>query len=60
MGAVQLIVLGIIGEYLGRLYEQSKQRPLFIIDKIYQAHHSSESHAESISVTVLDRGTRIT
>jgi polyisoprenyl-phosphate glycosyltransferase len=31
---VQLVVLGIIGEYLGRLYDQSKGRPLFIIESI--------------------------
>ena len=31
LGSVQLLVLGIFGEYLGRLYEQSKGRPLFII-----------------------------
>lgn len=29
--SVQLIVMGIFGEYLGRLYEQSKGRPLFVI-----------------------------
>ena len=32
--SVQLFVLGIIGEYLGRLYEQSKGRPLFVIEEI--------------------------
>ena len=31
---VQLLVLGIIGEYLGRLFQQSKGRPLFLIDEI--------------------------
>lgn len=31
---VQLISLGIIGEYVLRIYKQSQQRPLFIIDKI--------------------------
>ncbi len=28
---IQLMALGIIGEYLGRLYEESKQRPLYFI-----------------------------
>jgi glycosyltransferase involved in cell wall biosynthesis len=31
---VQLISLGIIGEYVLRIYQQSQQRPLFIIDKV--------------------------
>lgn len=31
---VQLLVLGIIGEYLGRLVQESKGRPLFLIDSI--------------------------
>jgi dolichol-phosphate mannosyltransferase len=34
LGSGQLLVLGVIGEYLGRLYIQSKNRPLFIIEEI--------------------------
>jgi dolichol-phosphate mannosyltransferase len=32
-GAINLLCLGIIGEYVGRIYEQSKQRPLYLIDE---------------------------
>jgi hypothetical protein len=27
------MALGIIGEYLGRLFEENKRRPLYLIDK---------------------------
>jgi dolichol-phosphate mannosyltransferase len=36
-GAMQLLLLGVFGEYLGRVYEQSKNRPLFIIQEIAQS-----------------------
>jgi dolichol-phosphate mannosyltransferase len=34
LSSVQLFMLGVMGEYLGRLYEQGKGRPLFIIETI--------------------------
>ncbi len=34
LGGMQFLMLGIIGAYLGRLYDQSKGRPLFMIRDI--------------------------
>jgi len=33
MGGIQLMSMGIIGEYVGRIFQQSKNRPRYIIDK---------------------------
>ncbi len=48
LGSAQLLVLGILGEYVGRMYEQTKDRPLFIVKSLLRGDALIREHCVSI------------
>lgn len=42
MSGIQIIMLGVIGEYVGRIFEESKKRPLYIINEVVNNEDNDE------------------
>ncbi|MCB9991650.1 MAG: glycosyltransferase family 2 protein [Rhodospirillales bacterium] len=36
LSGIQLMTIGILGEYIGRIFNETKGRPLYLIDKVYK------------------------
>jgi polyisoprenyl-phosphate glycosyltransferase len=48
LGSVQMFILGLIGEYLGRLYIQAKGRPLYVIESVVSMDATAQAAGDDL------------
>ena len=49
LGGMQLLCTGILGEYIGRIYMQIKDRPLYVVGEIIGARPASDADADDVA-----------
>ena len=51
IGGLILLNLGVLGIYVGRIYDQTKGRPLYVVDQILMDAHTADGREQLQKVT---------
>jgi hypothetical protein len=58
LGSIQLICTGLLGEYIGRIYDEVRRRPLYLVHKVHRPQALAETvlsyQAEPVLTVVKD------
>jgi len=47
LGGVQLLMIGILGEYLGRVHDEVKRRPPYVVDQVWRSEDGASREREA-------------
>jgi dolichol-phosphate mannosyltransferase len=52
IGGVQLLCIGLLGEYIGRIYDEVRRRPLYIVHKVHNRTTAQAAEVHGVQSSV--------